>query len=229
MTRSIAKRGEAQTDIIRMETRRLTTGIVALYDSFMDLPEDLRGGVDYAHNPKAAEAIREMEADRQRATNDTIASWLAVLAGGLTTNMTASQMVARNTAIMFALGDLPRICWTDETCKLAMTSLRSGFYPSVPELAAVLQPIADRHKAAMKHAERVRDAPIGGRPIMVESTVPYPVQMPPPEKPSRHKPPPLTEAEQREADADRHHRQYHPPIRTVEQQLAILRGEKAGD
>jgi hypothetical protein len=217
----IAKRRDA--DIA--ETANLVANFRREYHRVANLPADLRGGVTVRYDPNAERVAEAMLAERQPAKHSDIIEWLGMLHSGGAQNMTGEQLTSRNSAILFALEDLPRICWTRATCKIAMTKLR--FYPSVAELVDILQPIADEHEAIMRFAGQYASAPpastFGAR--AKESSTPYELPPPPPEMPAR-RPIPSTAAEEAEAKGDRQHQTYQPPIRTVEQQIAAILGTK---
>lgn len=217
----IAKRRAA--DIA--ETATLVANFRREYHRVASLPADLRGGVAVRYDPNAERVAEAMLAERQPAKHSEIIEWLGMLHSGGAQNLTGEQLTGRNSAILFALEDLPRICWTRATCKLAMTKLR--FYPSVAELVDILTPIADEHEAVMRFAGQYASAPPAtafGIPAR-ESRTPYELPPPPPEQPARRAIPP-TAAEASEANHDRKHQTYQPPIRTVEQQIAAILGTK---
>ena len=86
---------------------------------------------------------------------------------------------------------------------LRSVARHSKWFPSYGELCDLLS-------ASWKESRT--DLAIEYRPIPRESTEPYPIQLPPPERESRHF------RSMKEISI-------RPPERTVEQQLAILRGD----
>src|SRR5262245_19696258 len=201
-----------------------TVALVAKYQEryrwFMDLPEELRAGVRFYHAPDAAGAAEAMLADRQPATDEVILKWLRMLSSAVTTgNLGEDGLDKRIWALSFALGKLPRVCWTEDTLRLAMTKPSMKFFPSVAELSEILQPIADEHEAAMHFAERHVNAPVACDDYPRESTVPYrPVANLAPQR--ERAPAPPTKAEAAEAAADRRHLPFiQPPVRTPQEQI----------
>lgn len=142
---------------------------------------------------------------------DVIADWLLRLEEAVGGNLPAEKLRGRINMILFALGDLPDYCWTDQT--LILAARRFKFFPSVAELDEVLRPI----KEARERPDPIRSLP----PPVEESREPYPIE-PAPSWCFDRNPKHLGRPGANELDVQ-------PPVRTVEEQIAAILGSSADE
>jgi hypothetical protein len=133
-------------------------------------------------------AMLERPADRQM-----MHDWLELLAASVN-NPPASEreFSLRLAAVVMACGDLPAVCWGQDTLQAAVRT--SKFWPSVAEIYALLKRRADQLQAELAAVEQIARANDYGPTVVPgngESTAPYdpgpasPAHAPHPSMPKR--------------------------------------------
>jgi hypothetical protein len=141
-----------------------------------------------------------------------IRNWLEKLGCAVSNPPDENALIARLSMVLFACGDFPAGCWTDDTLRMAVD--RFSFWPSVAEISKMLKPraIALNEVLELSKLPRAR-----------EMTEPY-----------NPLPAPVVETLRSRvtrwgADDAPGWSNAQEPVRTPEEQLAILRGDRLPD
>lgn len=149
----------------------------------------------------------------------TVHQWLQMLARVVTNPPSAQTVKEAAQGICFAFDDIPAGCWQDHTLREAIKAFK--FWPAPAEIHAMLKPhavvISETARALHDIARTPKNAPPSVEYGAFESTEPYQLPPPPPERPSRVR---ISAAERDDMAPRNDHIQ--PPVRTVAEQLAAL-------
>ena len=135
------------------------------------------------HDPAAAGFLEAYAAACEPAEARAMMQWLTALAGAVG-GPSRADVNARAAALAVIRRDWPRGIFTRATLGQAMREF-TRYYPSAGELAAFLEPIArrlERIRAALDGVAAATEAPTW--PAR-ESSVPYVLPTPPPQRPGR--------------------------------------------
>lgn len=167
--------------------------------AFADFPAP-----DIAHDPEAAEWLRRKRELVRQASREDCHDWLVLLSHGI--NGVAEDLLERRELAIWSMcRDLPDLVWCEETMQ-AMWK-RTSFLPTPGECRELLEAHAAPLLAEIEALERIAHVP-----------PPKPQTIAPP-----YQPPPAPIWNQsrfidRKALVDP-----HPPVRTVEEQIAALK------
>lgn len=163
-------------------------------------------GVSY--HPQAKHFLEQLEAISKPPKPEVIADWVSFLATGVASPPGPEEIRLKTGALMLNCGNLPAV-WTRETLIAALDKFK--FFPSAAEVKELLSGFAEKIQRQKQALEAMANAP-WRRPTTIV--------------PGKYEIPPAPEW-----CGDRTTRHFsgkgvitaQPPIRSVEQQLAILR------
>jgi hypothetical protein len=127
-----------------------------------------------------SDSIRRMRSDLEPVDPEEVRGWLLALAKTRMSGKpeTREMLNAEIEDAIFACGDLPAVCWTEATLKMAKQSLE--WWPGPAQIMRLLEPIARTLRSRLFDLDHPGPEPA---PLAIparESTIPYKLPPPPP-------------------------------------------------